>query len=354
MKARKLYVIICTLFIVLMLFIAGGWLIKREALEMEEGKPGGSTSRVHQRERDERPHPGEQGKLPADPESLIALLNTSIKVYGKVTDQHGKPVAGAKVKLSPINRFKDSYGKRTVITDGDGKFFAEELYGNALGLSAEKDGYLRIPPMSSFSSSASLSYERGGGGTGDRHADPSNPIVLELLKIDPVEPTIHVGKKRWKLPIDGTPRKIALDSEEGRGAHEIEVRFSSTWNQLPMDNEINSKLFEWSFEIRIPGGGLAWDQSDLEFEAPATGYEESVQYEYSATMPREEWKRVRQGRYFVKFADDTYGRIQFSIDGGSDRSPLYMESWFNPKPGSRNLATENMIINVIESEEPGR
>jgi hypothetical protein len=31
-----------------------------------------------------------------------------------------------------------------------------------------------------------------------------------------------------------------------------------------------------------------------------------------------------------------------------------MESWLSSKPGSRNLATENMIINVIESEEPGQ
>lgn len=352
MKARKLYAVSFALLIALMLLVAAGWLIKRDAREMADGEPVASTTRVHQRERDERPHPSEQSELPADPESLIALLNTSIKVYGKVTDQHGKPVAGAKVTLRPINRFKDSYGKRTVITDGDGKFFAEELYGNALGLSAEKEGYLRIPPMSSFSSSASLSYERAGSGTGEQHADPSNPIVLELLKIDPVEPLIHIDKRPWKLPIDGIPRKIALDSEEGRGTHEIEFRFTSDTHSRREPGRSVYDSFDWSFEIRVPGGGLAWDRSDLEFEAPATGYEECVRYEYSATMPREEWKRVRQGRYFVKFADDTYGRIQFSIDGGSDRSPLYMESWFSSNPGSRNLATENMIINVIESEEP--
>ncbi|MBB5353968.1 hypothetical protein HNR46_004239 [Haloferula luteola] len=354
MKARKQNIVTYGFLVVLALLPVLGWLLNRNASDVSEAEPGVSTSRVHQGASDESRPSAEQSELPVDLETLISRLNTSIKIYGKVVDQFGKPVAGAKVQLNPINRLEDSYGKKTVITDDDGRFSAEGLHGNSLGISAEKKGYLRIPRMSSLSSSAMLGYERGGGGTGDRHADPSNPIVLELLKIGLIEPMIHVDKKRWTLPVDGTQKKIALDSEEGRGTHGIEVRFLSTWNQLPMDNEINSKLFDWSFEIRVPGGGVAWDQSDLEFEAPATGYEESVRYEYSATMPRTEWEPFRQGRYFVKFADDTYGRIQFSIDGGSDRSPLYMESWLSMKPGSRNLATENMIVNVVESEEPDR
>ncbi|MFC7338312.1 carboxypeptidase-like regulatory domain-containing protein [Haloferula chungangensis] len=290
--------------------------------------------------------------MPTDLESLISQLNTSITVYGKVVDQFGDPVPDATVRLSPINRLEDSYGKKVITTDSDGKFSGEGLYGKSLGISAEKEGYLRIPPMNARSSAVILRYERGGGGTGDRYAHPSNPIVLELLKIGPVEPMIHISRKRWKLPLDGTPTMIALDSEEGQGAHEIEVRFASNWNQLPKDNAINSKLFDWSFEIRVPGGGLAWDPSDLEFEAPEAGYKESVRYEFPATLPRGEWKRVRDGRYFVKFADNTSGRIQFQIDGGSDRRPLRMESWLNLKPGSRNLATERMIINVVKSEEP--
>jgi hypothetical protein len=293
-------------------------------------------------------------ELPADPESLTALLNTSIEIYGQVVDQFGDPVPNANVMLRPINRFQDSYGEREIFTDNKGFFSAKGLYGKSLGITVSKKGYLRIPALSSVSSTAMLSYERIGSGTGDRHSVPSNPIVLDLLKIGPTEPMVHVDKKRWKLPLDGTAQTIALNSIEGQGTHKIDFRFASNWNKLPMDNEINSKLFDWSFEIRVPGGGLIWDESDTKFEAPASGYKEVVRYEYSATMPRDEWKRVQRGRYFVRFADNTYGRIQFDIDGGSDRRPLYMESWLNLTPGSRNLATKNMIINVMESVEPGR
>jgi hypothetical protein len=294
----------------------------------------------------------------AKQEGLQALLDSykhSIALYGKVVDQFGEAVPDATVEIFVHSEyFGDKSGTDAVLkTDKEGKFSINGLTGGAIGASAMKEGYLRIPPLSSISSSASLSYT-GGGGTGDKHSVPANPIVLVLLKIGPTEPMVHVDKKRWKLPLDGTPQIIALNSKEGQGTHKIEFRFSSNWNKLPMDNEINSKLFDWSFEIRIQGGGLIWDESDAKFEAPASGYKEVVRYEYPATMPRDEWKRVQRGRYFVRFPDNTFGRIQFDIDGGSDRRPLYMESWLNLTPGSRNLATKNMIINVMESVESGR
>lgn len=289
---------------------------------------------------------------------LQALLDSykhSIALYGKVVDQFGEAVPDATVEIYVHSEyFGDKSGTDAVLkTDKEGKFSINGLTGGAIGASAMKEGYLRIPPLGSTSSSASLSYT-GGDGTGDRHSVPSNPIVLELLKIGPTEPMVHVDKKLWKLPLDGTPQTIALNSKEGQGVHQIELRLQSSTHirELPGNNAYTP--FDWSFEIRVPGGGLIWDESDTKFEAPASGYKEVVKYEYSATMPREEWKRVRRGRYFVRFADNTFGRIQFEIDGGSDRSPLYMESWLSLKPSSRNLATENMIINVIESVESDR
>lgn len=355
MNNTKSKIVAYGLLLVLVLLLAGAWLFNSPISEKSVGKQKSSEPGQSQVvTADEKLNSKNDRKMPLDLESLISRLNTSIKVYGRVVDQFGDPVAGANVRLSPINRLQDSYGKKTVTTDADGRFFADGLYGNALGISAEKEGYLRIPELSDVASGALLDYERGGRGTGDQFSVPSNPIVLELLKIGPTEPMVHVKKKHWKLSLDGTPQTIALNSKEGQGTHKIEFRFASNWIKLPMDNEINSKLFDWSFEIHVPGGGLIWDKSDAKFEAPAAGYKEVVRYEYPSTLPREEWKRFQHGRYFVKFPDDTYGRIQFQIDGSSDRSPLYMESWLNLTPGSRNLANENMIINVMESVESGR
>ncbi len=292
----------------------------------------------------------EKSNMPHDLETLIARLNTNVDIYGKVIDQYGKPVAGATVALSPINRFQGSYGGIKLTTDSAGLFLAKGLYGKSLGIAVNKEGYLRYPPLSSISSSELLNYERSDAG--ERHSNASNPIMLELLKLGLLEPLAYVKKKRWKLSVDGTPRTISLETEKGEGAHQIEFRFKSDWDKLPANNEINSKMYDWSFEIRISGGGLVWDESDAKFEAPDYGYKETIRYTYFAGMPREDWKRMRYGRYFVKFADGTHGRIQFDIDGSSDRSPLYMESWLNLKPDSRNLATKYMVINTMETKEP--
>lgn len=355
MTNTKSKIVAYGLLFALMLLLAGAWLLNNPSFKNSDGKKNSAVPRQSQvAEADERLDSGNNRKMPLDLESLISRLNTSIKVYGRVVDQFGDPVAGANVRLNPINRLQDSYGKKTVITDSDGRFSADDLYGKSLGITAEKEGYLRIPALSSRSSTAMLSYERGASGTGDQFSVSSNPIILELIKIGPTEPMVHVDKKRWKLALDGSLQMIALDSMEGQGVHQIEFRFRSNTHirEIPGNNAYTP--FDWSFEIRVPGGGLVWDESDAKFEAPASGYKEVVRYEYPATMPRDEWKRVQRGRYFVRFPDNTFGRIQFDIDGGSDRRPLYMESWLNLTPGSRNLATKNMIINVMESVESGR
>jgi hypothetical protein len=284
---------------------------------------------------------------------IRSAFQSPIDIYGVVIDQDGKAVPGAIVDLTPNDTpWETSQSKIELTTDTAGKFSARELKGASMGVRAWKEGYLRYPPLGNTSSSVVLGYSDGKSDSGHRYTNPNSPLILKLHKIGKLEQLIHIEKKRWDLSLDGTPRIIALDTEEGHGDHRIEFGLWSDTRirELPGNNSYTA--FDWSFEVRVPGGGLVWDESDAKFEAPETGYKEKVRYEYTDTMPREKWKRARAGRYFVRFGDGSYGRIQFTIDAGSDRRSLYMQSWLSLKPGSRNLATENMIIKVIESEAP--
>jgi hypothetical protein len=289
----------------------------------------------------------------ADPLAAMAsAFKTPIKLHGRVEDQHGDPIPDAVVRLSPGDAPWESSKSETVIrTDAQGKFSADNLLGAYIGVSVAKEGYLYISPVVSPASSTVV-YYAAGAEDGKRHSNPETPLVLALLKPGPMEPLIHVRKKRWKIPFDGTPQFIALDDESGNGLHKIEFRFWSDTHSRREPGKSISSSFDWSFEMRIAGGGFVWDHSDLNFEAPASGYNDAIRYDFPATMPRDQWKRERSGRYFVKFADGSYGRIQFQIDGFSDRRPLYMESWLNLKPGSRNFAVPNMSIKVTDSKEP--
>ena len=149
--------------------------------------------------------------------------------------------------------------------------------------------------------------------------------------------------------VDGTPRKIALDSIDGIGPHQIEFRFMSDWDKVPKDNEINSKRYDWSFEARIPGGGFLINASEYNFEAPPDGYQESIKIAYPSTMDPAQWNRSEFGRYFVKFPDGSYGRLRFSINGASNSNngALSMTSWLNLTPGSQNLASKHWDSSIV-------
>jgi hypothetical protein len=272
--------------------------------------------------------------------ALLDSFKTPIELYGKIVDQHGNPVAGATVRLSPVDRpFGDqSNSAMTLLSDATGEFSVKGKQGFAMGVRASKDGYMTLPPLDGPSSSAMVSYGAEGK-TGRRYSNPATPLVLTLHEIGPVDPIFYVERTNRKLPVDGTLRAIALDSERGHGDHKIEFRFKSDWSKLPKNNEMYGKRYDWSLEARIPGGGFLESDSDYKFEAPEKGYQETIKIEYSAELPQDKWIYNVHRRYFVKFSDGSYGRIRFSIDASTDSAPLNMTSWLNLKPGSRNLSS---------------
>jgi hypothetical protein len=274
--------------------------------------------------------------------AFLGAFKSPIELYGKVMNQHGSPVAGATIKLSPVDRpfGDDSNSAMTLVSDAAGEFSVKGKQGFAMGVRAAKDGYMTLPPLGGRTSSVMISYGEDGV-MGKRYSNPTTPLVLTLHEIGPVDPIFYVERTNRKLPVDGTLRAIALDSEKGQGDHKIEFRFKSDWSKLPKNNEMYGKRYDWSLEARIPGGGFLESDSDYKFEAPETGYQETIKIEYSATMPLGQWRRSQAGRYFVKFPDGSYGRIRFSIDASTDSAPLNMTSWLNLKPGSRNLSSND-------------
>lgn len=273
---------------------------------------------------------------------FINAYKTPIEFYGKVIDQHGEPIGGASIKILPVNNAfgtSDSSSDFEIASDANGLFSVNNLKALSIGIQVTKVGYLSLghgdidKPASSRSIDYGLSDSKG-----ERFKDPNKPTLFTLHKIGSVEPMVYIKEKRWRLAVDGTLRKIALDTEKGIGSHQIEFRFLSGWNQIPSGKRYG-KRYDWSLEAYIPGGGFLKNDSDYNSEAPKDGYLETIKFEYYAAMPQEMWKRLRHGRYFVKFADGIHGRIRFNIDGASDDGPLSMTSWMNLKPGSRNLAS---------------
>ena len=273
---------------------------------------------------------------------FLDQFKNPITLYGKVVDQHEKPIPGAVVELSALDSPSLDKPSSTVkmSTDAEGKFSIKGIKGFSLGVQVTKNDCIYLPPVGGQSSSKMIYYSDGNK-EGSRYSNPATPLILHLIRIESDESVFCMDQIQWNLPSDGTVRSIALDSKKGTGSHQIEFRFKSEWNKLPKDHEINTKTFEWSFEARIPGGGFVWNDDNYNFEAPETGYKEVINYHISGNQPRAKWPTTRHGRFFVKFADGSYGRIRFEIAACSTSWPLDMTSWLNLKPGSRNLASRH-------------
>ena len=274
---------------------------------------------------------------------LLDLFKAPIELFGRVEDQHGKPVPGAKVEMYPVDRPLGTASASAVAltSDAEGNFSVKGLKGMSMGVSVSKKGYVHISPLGGPSSEAMV-YYADRARDGKRYSNPKTPLVLRLLNPGPIEPLVCMLEKGWRITTDGKPRLIGLDFGDGNGSHQIEFRLWSNARDLDKPGANVYDAFDWTFEARILGGGFIWSDSDLNFEAPEAGYKEMIRYHLPKSLPRDKWKGFRNGRYFVRFSDGSYARIQISVDAGTEPNygPLKMKSWFNPKPGSRNLATD--------------
>jgi uncharacterized GH25 family protein len=75
-----------------------------------------------------------------------------IEFYGRVVDQHGQPVPGAKVRGNAeiIERWMDQkWDEHFTTTDSNGYFQFSGLHGQSLVVSPSKDGYESKSTMSS-------------------------------------------------------------------------------------------------------------------------------------------------------------------------------------------------------------
>ena len=271
--------------------------------------------------------------------AFLKAFEQRIDLYGKVQDQHGKPIEGATVEIHASDKpFSDGSPPAAILrSDASGAFSILGLKGVQLGVSVNKKGYIYYSPLGGPTSSAVV--------TDSKYADPLNPLILTLHDPGVMEPLIHIEEQRWKLPADGTLRKIFLDAPDGKqGGHAVEVRYKSEYNQLP-EEKLYGYRFNWGFELRVSNGGFVRNENDLrmgsyyQFEAPVEGYKEVVRYQFFNSQSENEWRKLAQDSLFVKFPDGSYGRIRFKIEGDAYKSPLILEAWYNSKLGSCNLSS---------------
>ena len=329
-RNRLLLVALLTLALLALLWLgAQKWKGKRRSIVTAEPQAGDKNSTpVTGVESAISPKPPPQASVGAQEKSFITAFNTPIAFYGRVIDQYGDPVPDADVKLSANDKaFGGQPSHYARKTDTAGRFSIEGIVGITLGVEVSKPGYRGIPPVYGKVTSSGL-FEYGLSSQEPYHSSKDAPTIFTLHKVGTIEPLVKVGEKNVRIARDGSPLSIAVD---GQGAHPVILR---CWNQ-ELQRPANQRQYDWRLEITVSNGGLLKREDAFAFEAPQDGYVSSNTNEMLASLG-DQWRSVAERSYFIKFDDGTFARANLEMHAGGDHFVVW-ESFFNPKPGSRNL-----------------
>jgi hypothetical protein len=264
---------------------------------------------------------GERAKQEQE-KAFLTVFNTPIKFWGKVVDQYGKPVEGATVKFSANDKYWESGSKYQTQSDVGGFFSITNAKGISLSVDVEKAGYHRNPQ-----SYGSFSYVSRDSAQDKSIPTSDNPAIFVLRKMGETVPLVHVSERSVRVPKSGSPVEVILETGLTTGQGDLKVQ---CWTS---DQAKDAQgRYDWKCVLTVFGGGLVERNDGFAFEAPAEGYQESVEL----TPSSERWASNVEKQYFVKLSDNRYARINFRMRTGGEHF-FVIESYLNPTPGSRNL-----------------
>ena len=209
---------------------------------------------------------------------------TPLNFYGRVIDQHGLPVAGARVALEWTNL--DGVPKRNRTTDQDGRFTLSGETGKRLSVNIGADGY-------KGGSSSNQSFEYSAFWEPIYHVpNKDSPVLFRLWKLENAEP-MYFWDGYQRMSVDG--HKFWFDTKTGKFGSTGDIAFSTRRGAT-----YGPRQFDWTLTVdAAPGSGIAVRNEELMFEAPDAG--DSPAHRVFAARSEATWACSRRSthRYFL-------------------------------------------------------
>lgn len=251
--------------------------------------------------------------------AMLEKNNKSLDIYGRVIDQYGQPVAGAKVEGSILlNVSMVSSGGEThhTETDSDGRFQILGVHGVHMGTQPQKQGYL-------FDSK--LSPQRPD----NYQPDPNNPVIFTMWKLRGAEPLVSYSVDS-KIAYDGT--STAFDILTGQTSPNGDLRV--TLSRSPREVRRSGQKFDWNIRIEMLHGGLLPEDEPYPYWAPEGDYKQL--FEFAMSSNNVPWQSRLTQSFFVKTAQGRYGRMQIDLHAALTPARIEIDLSMNPS-GSQNL-----------------
>jgi hypothetical protein len=268
-------------------------------------------------------------------QEVMTSANQPISFFGKVIDQDGDPIPGAKVTLK-IRYMKtvgsvgigDTFAEPSLTTGTDGQFALTDAKGSLLVLKAlTKEGY--EPSPKAFN--GTYWYWRDKN---PYRPDPSHPEIFRMWKKMGAEPLVRKGFGK-PLLADGTPAEFdLLDGRVVAQGGDLRVKLE----RVPQKVEWGQRNYEWTITVEAIDGGIVESREEQMYRAPADGYQPKLLIHMAANDAN--WSDTKDVAAYIKIrGGKLYGRVEMKFMVGSDReagTPFNMTSFINPS-GSQNL-----------------
>ena len=132
---------------------------------------------------------------------LNALYLTPITFYGKVVDQHSKPIADATVLTISTDTLLGHGTDRMRRTDANGLFTLSGAHGSSLVIEVSKEGFHQLTNLQSRQhnmppSKKGFAYALDQG-EGIHNPDKANPQVFMLYRPGVLEPLLTRSDVEW-------------------------------------------------------------------------------------------------------------------------------------------------------------
>lgn len=233
---------------------------------------------------------------------LATLNHKKIEFYGRLTDQHGIPVAGAAVtgKISVTSGLRTGVDTVSATSDADGYFTMAGAKGESLVISVAKPGYVLATTRITFVYSHLWP-------PAERHVpDEKHPVDFPMWKLQGAEALAAVDF-HLKLPYSDRPFRIDLLT--GKVVSEGGDLLVSV--DRP-EGEVSSHTYQsWGFNLLAVNGGLidSNPRHRVTFFAPAEGYQERLAGRLSTNSPSNWSMALTQGLFLKSRGGRFYSKI---------------------------------------------
>lgn len=259
---------------------------------------------------------------------LRDAVDTPADFWGVVMDEENNPLAGVPVRVTLFDHVIDPFEYpfigwtelKNIRTDKQGRFKITGRRAGAVVVDVDEKGFWQEEQgYRSYYYAEELA---------ERNERPlptvDNPAVFRLVPKPADAITEPVSTGAIAVSLDGTPVEVSLATYSRHG----EAPGEGTMEISVVADEPNEEgRYGWTCRVAVPDGGVQLRTQLFIKEAPADGYEKSMEVGYSADDPN--WDHREDYLVFVRDPDGLYAHFVLRVR--THNNPFVsLQGVFNP------------------------